>query len=163
MKIAAALVLTGLLLVGLSACGSGSSSDTKGSTSTVPKKQAGGKAIYLTVANENRAPITLTICGDRTCRPSNKLSPGETVAVAAGEVNGSLVFEDGYRVEFRAQNPLIGTPYIGLQSRNPDQSERVSNLSEGERRVVTLNGKPFTASREPDTDDYKQLTLKVGE
>jgi hypothetical protein len=85
MKIAAALVVLGVLLIGPAGCGSDSSSDTKGSTSTVPKKQAGGRTINLRVDNRDRNDITVTMCGDGTCRPSQKLSPGEVVSVEASE------------------------------------------------------------------------------
>jgi hypothetical protein len=161
-KLGAALVVAGVLSIGAAACGSGSSSDSAGSAS-VAKKEAGVKGIGLRVINQGSAGIELQICGDGRCQQSQTLSPGESNAMSAGQVDGSLVFpQNGDRVEFSAGNPFIGEPYIELRSPGGFGGTQSLKLSEGERRTIAFNGYRFDASRESDTGDYKSMTLAVG-
>jgi hypothetical protein len=161
MRIGAALLVAGVLSIGASACGSGSSSDTTGSAS-VAQKEAGARGVSLRVINQSSADITLTICGDGNCRPSQQLQPGESLTMSAGQVDGSIVFpqQNGQPVEFSAGNPFLGAPYIELRS--PGGGSQSLALSEGERRTTTFNGHPVVASRESDTGDLKTMTLAVG-
>jgi hypothetical protein len=64
-------------------------------------------------------------------------------------------------VDFDAQSPFLGRPYIELQSRNGSNDSRTLALSEGEQAAIALNGNSFIASRESDSDNYKSMSLAV--
>jgi hypothetical protein len=155
-KLAPALVVAVALALGAVACGSGSSADTKGST-TVARKNA-GLGVNLQVVNDTPNPLTITICGDGTCKPQMDLQPAQSVSVSAGEVTGLIGFQSSDKVDFAARNPFLGVPYIELRS-SPDRVETF-DLSEGETQQVTIDGHTFTASRDPDSD-FKMLTLSA--
>lgn len=167
MKIGAALVVAGVLLVGPSACGSDPSSDSTGSEPAVAEKEAGiGRAVNLTVISQKPAAFELTLCGvgDGRCRTYQRVQSGESAALTATEgVRGSISIPEGKRVDFDAQNPIIGQPYIALQSPGDKSGREELTLSEGDQRQITFNGYSFVASRRTDSDDSKQLALEVRE
>jgi hypothetical protein len=161
-RIGAALVVAGALSVGASACGSGSSTD---SASTV-EKQAGAAepgteatGMRFSVDNSTKEAVTLQLCGDGDCSGEHQLQPDRLDGVVATDVKGSIVYQDGRRQDFIAQNPSPGEPYIELSA--PPGSPFRFQLSEGEQKQfgggnessVANGGKGnyyYTLKRSPD-------------
>jgi len=155
-RTAAALVAGGVLLVGVSACGS----DSKKSTTSAAKKRA-GLGVRLDVVNRGRDPLSVTICGDGSCRAERPLSPGQSTAMAAGSVKGQFAFSSGRAVDFTAENPFIGQPRISLRTFS-DSADLPLSVGESQTARLPSFAGQLTGSRASDTD-YKMLRLEVGQ
>ncbi len=156
-----ALVAVGVL-VGLSACGSDSSSASKGSaskqssgsTTTEPgspavKKEAGlfGLNTRLEVVNMDTWGATVQISADGTCHEPARLAVGESDATVGENLSGTIHFgpqfyghgdDQGLQANFSAYNPDVGHPYIRVTGLNSYGStsrlpqDLTFNLAEGE-------------------------------
>jgi hypothetical protein len=129
--------------------------------------------VHLKVINMDRAGITVTICAvNVTCKAPAKLGFEQSADMAAGRVNGSLVYADGFRVDFEAYNPIAAAPWIKVtdlrrdgecfltrQSISTGQGRTCQlSLSVGETRNATIAGYRLTGKRTGDTN-YKNMTL----
>jgi hypothetical protein len=157
----------GVLSVGLSACGSDSSSDSSGasgSTSSVVEKEAGVLHVLLTVANQSGIGLNTRLCDESTC-DTGTMQNGDSKQAASGgyfQPSGYIDYPDGSRVYFAAQNPAIGEPFIKVST------DLLGNngpgnvfLSEGETTSVTAGGHAIGLERGGDTD-YKVMRLTAG-
>jgi hypothetical protein len=166
MKIAAALVVTAALSIGLVACGSGSGSNQ--SSPSVPKRHLfATRGVSLRVINRDEARTTVTICAVNVrCKDPATLGVDQSVDMAAGEVNGDIRYADGYTVKFDAVNPDVGAPYIELTPppgpAYAGQGPQTLKLSEGEWALTPpgeLGGYRSKGERAADTSDYKIMKL----
>jgi hypothetical protein len=164
-RTAAALVGLALVVIGPAACGSSSSKQT----STAAKKQAGlTRGVRLEVKNASASSTGLTLCvpgGD--CKvQSGTLKPGESVALAADEVQG--IFDQGTQasfVYFRGVNPTVGAPYVSMEGSDGvghgDGNPRKFSPDEGQSDDLSLQGQSFTVTRRADIPDYKVFELTL--
>jgi hypothetical protein len=171
---AAVLLVIGALAVGLSACGSASSTSATRSTSSVANKEAGYKDVQLDVVNKNPKILFVTLCADTNalghgpCKSQGDLNTGESNQLTSTAVGGSIWFRNGNIIEYRAKNPDIGEPSIRLWVRG--DSDKVTyqnqqdadqfNLSEGQTVETNVGGHLFDMARSNDTD-YKVMSLTV--
>jgi hypothetical protein len=118
-----ALLAVGALAVGLTACGSDSSSDSsnaKGSTSTVVKKHAGlYRDVQLEVLNSSPKQVSVSLCTDyidanhrANCPAGGHLEPSDSAHFTSGEVSGAL-YSAGH-IAFRVVNPAGARPYFDI-------------------------------------------------
>ncbi len=168
---AAVLLMLMVLSVGLSACGSSSSSSgAKGSTSSVVKKEAGvfGKDVQLTVTNKSPYMLNIKICG-ATCEDSVDLGTGESKTATGDRVDGDIRFlkvnpgsgvccDVTNEVYFTSENPNVGEPYISVGAFADLLKLPKWHLAEGDTRDTTFGGNVFFMARGDDTD-YKVMTL----
>ncbi len=171
--LATVLVAIGALVVGLSACGSGSSTSATGSTSSVVKQEAGYKNVQLDVANKNPETLYVFMCADTNalghgpCKSQGYLAKGESTHLTSEVVGGYIHFR-GNTVEYRAKNPDVGDPSIRLwptgstdKATNQNQQNADQfNLSEGQTVETNVGGHLFDMARSNDTD-YKVMSLTV--
>jgi hypothetical protein len=172
---AAVLLIIGALSVGLSACGSDSSSDSSnasGSTSAVVEKEAATSQVQLTVVNHASEPVNDAFCRDQAFYsvldpPSqcnlNGLYPDQTDSFTANPVYGDIQWAQSGtgRVYFEAHNPSIGEPSITLISASPpnDPIEKFT-LGQGETKDKTVGSHDYSMHRADDTD-VKVMTLTM--
>jgi hypothetical protein len=156
------------LAVGISACGSGSSSDASKSTSSVVKKEAGAftDPVQLKVVNNlpdwiaDRDRFRAYFDTTDTSGPfSVNLLKGESRTETgengvSGEITASFGGSASHTVGFSSFNPDFGQPYIRLGG-------ETFHLSEGETQTPTVDGLPFTLHRSDDTD-VKVMQLQAG-
>lgn len=183
-----ALLATGILASGLAACGSGSSGTTD-EASAVVKKEAGlfNKDAQLTVVNHSPKTILVTLCSRTMAEGcfSKRIDPGgseqaQGKSLVAGEIKfyaeQFVVYEDGSTnnpavtsvVDFYADNPEVGEPWLSVLRRSDDSMPRSSSpgdiprwrLSEGQTESTDIGENGFSMSRSADTD-YKVMTLTV--
>lgn len=161
---AAMLLTIGVVAVGLAACGSGSSSGDKGSSSPVVQKEAATRKVQLTVVNHAEEAVNDAFCRDQVFysvldTPSvcnrNGLGPGETDSSTANPVYGDIEWASTGtgRVYFEAHNPSIGEPSITLIDASPpnDPIEKF-NLGAGDTMEKTVGRHVYSMHREDDTD-----------
>jgi hypothetical protein len=182
-----ALLAIGILPIGLAACGSGSSSTTA-EGSTAVKKEAGlfNKDVQLTVVNHSSKTIHVEFCSklNPTCSSTN-IDPGgsgnqQGSSIVAGQITfyaeQPITYEDNSTnnpavsnvVDFYADNPEVGEPWISVLSVDSDPIPLSSDpgdiprwrLSEGETEGTDIGENGFSMSRSEDTD-YKVMTLTV--
>ena len=181
----AALLLTiGALSVGLSACGSSSSTGTHRSASPKVKKEAVvlGKDVQFTVTNEpsTGGSLRVSVC-DATSEGSSAdvavrvaitwdacpefhnyvLGEGKsayrTHEAVAGDVRDGA--DNGF--EFYAANPNVGRPYIILHKlETPTYTNDAVSLSEGLTVIKDLAGRRIELWRGEDTD-VKVMGIRI--
>jgi hypothetical protein len=188
-RVAAALVAAGALSIGAAACGSGSNK-----SASVPKKQAGAQrgtrlAIFNELGSDKRwpaGPIRVTICAVNEGCDGRVIDPNQSTAVANSsestpeDVNGTLTYPNGARVEFSAGNPNVGPPWIKVTNLPDGDNIRQSLVLPGEcinglgGAGCSANGGTLTqvnCGRSPtpqwclradDTSNYVRLALSVG-
>ncbi len=183
-----ASLAVGVLTIGLAACGSGSSGTT-GEGSAAVKKEAGlfNKNAQLTVVNHSPKTILVTLCSRTMAEgcSSKRIDAGgseqaQGKSIVAGEITfyaeQFVIYEDGSTnnpavsnvVDFYADNPEVGEPWLSVLSRSDDSMPRSSDpgniprwrLSEGETQSADVGANRFSMSRSEDTD-YKVMTLTV--
>jgi hypothetical protein len=171
---ATVLLVIGALVVGLSACGSNSSTVAKVPTSSVAKKEAGYKNVQLEVVNKNPKTLFVTLCADTnalghgTCQSQGELAMGDSNHLTSEAVGGSIWVRNDNIIEYRAKNPDVGEPSIRLWLRGRSdndtnqnqQNAEQFNLSEGQTVETNVGGHLFDMARGDDTD-LKVMTLTV--
>jgi hypothetical protein len=166
----AALLAVGALAALLTACGSGSSTGTDGTTAEVVKKEAGlfNKDVQLTVTDNlpNTDHFYVCFSTPQNCEnlyhgPGDTVEPdqpiarltkqGQSVARTAERPQGELYVQLGppstysTHISFESFNPDVGEPWIAIGSsgRSFDAANagRI-NLSEGESKEVETGTSP---------------------
>jgi hypothetical protein len=184
-----ALLAIGILTIGLAACGSGSSSTTD-EGSAVVKKEAGlfNKDVQLTVVNHSSKTILVTLCSKLitgVCSDTKIDAGGSQYAHGRSLVSGKIIlyakqpvtYEDGStnnaaisnEVDFYAENPEVGEPWLSVLSHDADPIPLSSDpgdiprwrLSEGQTEGTDIGQNGFSMSRSEDTDNFKVMTLTV--
>jgi hypothetical protein len=163
---AAVLLALGALAVGLSACGSSSSTSATRSTSSVAKKEAGYKDVQLTVVNKSLYRLSVKMCG-ADCETVD-LGAGESKTVSSDRVDGQINVEKlnaagsccdvTNDVYFSSDNPDVGEPSITVGKWDDYPNLPQWHLAEGDTRDTTVGGNVFFMARGDDTD-VKVMTL----
>lgn len=113
-------------------------------------------------------PVVVTMCGSGGCKGPRTLNAGDSESLASGgDVTGTITYADGFKVDYRASNPVIGYPWIEIASAagiTTCRDSQTTRLAEGETlRVGTwttpICGHEFILTRSADTD-YKMMTIK---
>ncbi len=164
---AAPLLAVEVALLGLTACGSASSTSKVKSKSPVVEKKAGAftKDVQLEVVNDRAdgGSIDVSLCisqaapevqGD--CPFNGSLDKGKSASLTSDTVGGSVHFEirryGGGTVEFRAVNPSVGEPYFALWENSVHIQVQKHELVEGEIVQAQVGGMPVQVERRGDTD-----------
>ncbi len=138
-----ALLLTvGVSLVGLSACGSSSSTNSTRSSSSVVKKEAGLLHKDLTVINNSGHPLPVQLCDESSCPFDGEMQNDQSESAQSGgflKPQGHIQYPDGSRVFFYTDNPTIGLPFIDLET-SPLPDERVEPRSTGDHHETLVEG-----------------------
>jgi hypothetical protein len=164
------LLTIGVLSIGLSACGSSSSSGTHGSTSSAVKKKAGAfsKDVQVTVHNEpsTGGSLFMSVCqaGSDIATPtcgSTVVADGAEVHLTHEAVAGLVKDGAGNGFYYYAFNPSVGEPYFKLWKIGDLESsaEKIA-LSEGQTVTKYLGGRKIDLLRDTDTD-VKVMVIKV--
>lgn len=158
----ALLLLTILALaVGVSACGSSSSTATKRSTSRVVKKEAGLLHVELTVFNMTEHPLDLVLCDESVCTTYKGMENDKSATERSGayfKPDGHINYPDGSVTYFAAQNPAFGEPFVNVSTDPVGNDGPNVHLFEGESRTIVVGGHHFYVDRQGDTN-YKVMRL----
>jgi hypothetical protein len=187
----AALLAVGALATVLSACGSGTSTGTDGSTAKVVEKEAGtlSKAVHLTVADQLPNTDRFIVCFStpQNCenlfhgpgatvapdQPVSELTEGQSATHVSERPQGELYIQLGppstyiSHVSFESFNPNVGEPWIAVggsgRSFDATNAGRI-HLSEGEAqelKIGTSSEAPTVEVERTEDTDHKVFTLTV--
>jgi hypothetical protein len=169
----AVLLMLGALSVGLSACGSESSSSS-GSTAPRVKKEAGvTRDTELTVANESPYTMNVKLCdlSDDPCETVD-LDKGDSATRTGDRPDGDIRFlkagpagspDVTNLVYFQADNPTIGQPWISVDNSAGLDYSNLTKWKLGEGNTYDTNtsvaGNGFEVKRSDDTDSAVVMRL----
>ena len=154
--------------IALAACGSDSTDSTSaGSAATdttaaeVTNKEAGLLHVQLTMTNDTGAAREAELCDEDTC-DGGTWESGESHTKYSGGYflpAGKITYPDGAVIYFKAQNPVVGEPFVKVSTDNLGNNGPGNIfLSEGETRDVDAAGHTIHLERAGDTD-YKVMSV----